>query len=576
MVLQRYKLQIASHFVAQTGWTAEELANLMEVPPDRTLGDLALPCFKLAKTMRLAPPVIAQALAQDLQTCTIVHHAEATGGYLNVRLTRETVTTDTLVHLRSNETVFQDARGAGQTVAIDLSSPNIAKPFSMGHLRSTVIGTALANLFETSGYKTVRINHLGDWGTQFGKIIVAYRTYGDEATVSANPITELNRLYVQFHEEANERPELDDAARAAFKRLEDGNEEDLTLWRYMIDVSMKEFEKTYRLLGTKFDYNLGESFYNDKMDAVVDELREKGLLEESDGAEVVQLGETMPPCLIRRSDGATLYPTRDLAAALYRARHFHADHLLYVVGGEQRLHFQQVFAVLRKMGYTFADACEHIAFGLMRMGGKKMSTRKGQIVRLQEVLDEAITRARAIIEEKNPHLQNADAVARAVGVGAVIFNDLKTYRLHDIDFTMDTALAFDGETGPYVQYAHARTCSILRKAGVLQAGPSVEGWVTSLPNTHAEDAVDDATWYLTLTLQGIEAIRVRAIEERDPSLVAKHALDIAQAFNRFYHDCPILTSDGELKAMRLALTDAVRVALLHAMTWLGIEAPSEI
>lgn len=574
MVLQRYKLQIASHFAAQTGWDTNELAGLIEIPPDRTLGDLALPCFKLAKTMRQAPPVIAAALAKELEACSIVEHAEATGGYLNMRLKRQAITTDTLAHLHSGEGVYNDTRGAGQTVAIDLSSPNIAKPFSMGHLRSTVIGTALANLFETSGYKTIRINHLGDWGTQFGKIIVAYRKYGDEATVNANPITELNRLYVQFHEEAKLHPELDDEARAAFKRLEDGSEEDLALWRYMIEVSMREFEKTYQLLGTTFDFNLGESFYNDKMDAVVTELREKGLLEESDGAEVVKLGDAMPPCLIRRSDGATLYPTRDLAAALYRARHFHADHLLYVVGGEQRLHFQQVFAVLRKMGYTFANACEHIAFGLMRMGGKKMSTRKGQIVRLQDVLDEAIARARAIIEEKNPHLQNPDGVARAVGVGAVIFNDLKTYRLHDIDFTMDTALAFDGETGPYVQYAHARTCSILRKANALSVGPSVKTWVTS--QCRADHAIDDATWYLTLTLQGIETVRLRAIEERDPSLVAKHALDIAQAFNRFYHDCPILTAEGNLKALRLALTDAVRIALLHALTWLGIEAPSEI
>jgi arginyl-tRNA synthetase len=553
----------------------------LEVPPDRSLGDLALPCFRLARERKAAPATIAADLAARVNALldrtagaqVPIASVTAMGPYLNLRLQRGWAWAY-LQDAMTTDGYFADRELAGQIIAVDLSAPNIAKPFAMGHLRSTVIGTAVCNLLESRGARTERINHLGDWGTQFGKILVAYARWGDIDAVRANPIAELNALYVRFHEQAQAQPALEDEARAAFKRLEDGSEEDLKLWRWMVDVSLAEFNRTYELLGSRFDHNLGESFYNDKMDAVVDELRAKGLLVQSEGAEVVLLDDVdLPPCLIRRSDGATLYATRDLASALYRHRHFHAERLLYVVGGEQRLHFLQLFAVLRKLGYDFAERCEHVAFGLMRLGGKKMSTRKGQIVRLEEVLQEAIARARAIIVEKNPEIAEPDAVARAVGVGAVIFNDLKTHRLHDIDFDLESAVAFDGETGPYVQYAHARACSVLRKAFGVQLASEDSPAVTW---SQAPSVIGAAEWALQLELLRFPDVRARAASERDPSLVAKHALDVAQAFNRFYHDCPILPATGDVRPYRLGLTDACRRVLRASLDLLGLGHPEEI
>ncbi len=573
--------QIANSLSKQLMIDESILASWLEIPPNSEMGDLALPCFRLAKELHKSPQVIAADIADALVENELVESAVPAGPYVNFRLNRATAMEQVMRQIRDDDAFYHGAQGAGQVVAIDLSSPNIAKPFSMGHLRSTVIGTAIANLLESDSYQTLRINHLGDWGTQFGKIIVAYHRYGDEAKIKANPIQELNALYVQFHEAAQDDPSLDDEARAAFKRMEDGNEDDLRLWRWMIEVSLEEFAKTYAMLGTSFTHNLGESFYNDKMDAVVKEIQSLGLLVESDGAEVVMLEDVgLPPCLIKRSDGATLYATRDLAAALYRHKDLCADRLLYVVGGEQRLHFEQVFAVLTRMGYDFAKNCKHIAFGMMRLGGKKMSTRKGQVVRLQEVLEEAVGRAKEIINEKNPSLQNADLVAKEIGVGAVIFNDLKTNRLHDIDFSMETALAFEGETGPYVQYTHARSCSVLRKAYLLDAGVSPEQLVTHSQAIAQVDSqtvsLDDPTWELIKQLSLFPGLRNRAIDEYDPSLIAKHVLDICQAFNHFYHDCPILTADEPIRSIRLALTDAARLTIRNSLQLLGIGYPAEI
>ncbi len=601
--MDRFVHQIAIQIAAHVEASADDLVNWLEFPPDSALGDVALPCFRLAKTLRKAPQAIAIDLADKLGANPLFI-PEPVGPYLNMRLHRGAAWKAIRRQIADDDGFFTSRRGLGQTVAIDLSSPNIAKPFSMGHLRSTVIGTALANILASDGYRPLRINHLGDWGTQFGKIIVAYRRFGDETAVRAQPIQELNALYVRFHEEAAIDPALDDEARAAFKRLEDGDAENLALWRWIVSVSKGEFQRTYELLGTAFDHTLGESFYNDKMPSVVQELADKQLLTQSAGAEVVMLEEDgLPPCLIRRSDGATLYPTRDLAAALYRHRSLGADRLLYVVGAEQRLHFQQVFAVLARMGYGFASRCSHIAFGMMLMDGKKMSTRKGQVVRLQEVLEEAVARARAIIAEKNPDLREADRTARDIGVGAVIFNDLKTNRLHDVDFTMETALAFEGETGPYVQYTHARACSVLRRAGLLapetgspaalvtpaaevtpddsRAAPLSPARIAAADASmdtsgHAKDQLDDAAWELAKLLSRYADIRLRAADEMDPSLIAKHALDISQAFNRFYHDCPILSAEEPLRAFRLALTDATRVTLRASLELLGIAQPAEI
>lgn len=580
--MQRFYTQLAQVLHKYTQVDLELLTSLFEIPPDKSLGDIALPCFRFAKEWRKAPQAIAQDIVAQVTDESIIERAVAQGPYVNFYLTRKLALTEVLEDVALDRGVFTSDRGASQTVAVDLSSPNIAKPFSMGHLRSTVIGTAISNLFTSDGYKVLRINHLGDWGTQFGKIIVAYHAWGDPVLVQNNPITQLNALYVKFHEEAVQHPELEDQARATFKRLEDGNEDDLTLWRWMVDVSLAEFARMYELLGTTFTHNLGESFYNEKMDAVVAELAEKNLLVTSDGAEVVMLDDLgLPPCLIRRSDGATLYATRDLAAALYRHKELDATQLFYVVGNEQKLHFQQIFRVLSLLGYDFASSCYHVAFGMMRLDGRKMSTRKGQVVRLEDVLQEAISRAHAIIEEKNPTLPDVDHVAQAIGVGAVIFNDLKTNRLHDIDFSLTNAVAFDGETGPYVQYTHARACSVLRKANVLldNASPSkmVMPWQNDVLYAHGEtSSIDNPTWNLIKEISKTSATRLRAIDEADPSLIAKHVLDVCQAFNHFYHECPILTADISVRALRLALTDATRIVIRASLLLLGLQYPAEI
>lgn len=579
--MQFFKEALASALSRHVAIDITTLVGWIEIPPDKQLGDLAFPCFQLAKSLRKSPQAIASELAPALAHEPFIAKVEAVGPYINVHLNRKQALAFWLTQMGEDRQFFISHRGDNKAVAIDLSSPNIAKPFSMGHLRSTIIGTALANLLETDGYQVFRINHLGDWGTQFGKIIVAYHRYGDVEAIKQHPIQELNALYVRFHEEAEANPTLEDEGRAAFRKLEDGDQATLDLWRWMVSVSMEEFNRTYAMLGTKFTHVLGESFYNDKMAAVVSELSDKQLLITSDGAEVVLLeAENLPPCLIRKSDGATLYATRDLAAALYRYHELGATRLWYVVGGEQRLHFQQLFSVLGHMGYSFANDCKHIAFGLMKMDGKKMSTRKGQIVRLQEVLDEAVRRAREIIEEKNPGLVNADATAKAIGVGAVIFNDLKTHRIHDINFSLEQAVAFEGETGPYVQYTHARACSVLRKAGLLQGATSTGEWVTNDMTSDdilfSGEEIDDITHELIKSITNFSEIRLRAIDEADPSLIAKHVLDISQAFNRSYHELPILNADPFLRKLRLRLTDATRLTIRMALEILGIEHPDEI
>ncbi|GMA50260.1 arginine--tRNA ligase 1 [Alicyclobacillus contaminans] len=545
---------------------AEDIVEHLEYPPNPDLGDLALPCFRFAKTLRRNPADIAKDVASALAEHPAFARAEATGGYVNVQLNRDALMRDVVRTLQSHpEQWFSRQRGQGRTAAIDYSSPNIAKPFGVGHLRSTVIGQAIVHLLEADGWRVVGINHLGDWGTQFGKIIVAYRKWGDEAVVRANPVRELFSLYVRFHDEAEKHPELDDEAREWFKKLEEGDAEATRLWQWFIDESLKVFRAMYHRLGVQFDHYLGESFYNDMMQVVVDELRSKGLLVESDGAEVVDLSAwNMPPCIIVKSDGATIYATRDLAAANYRHDQFGADTLLYVVGAEQTLHFQQVFKVLELMGRSWAANCQHVAFGMMKYNGERMSTRRGKIVYLEDVLDKAVAEAKRIIEEKNPSLEDKDSVAEAVGIGAVIFNDLKSYRMHDVDFRYEEVLNFDGETGPYVQYTHARACSVLRKA---EATPGQAGSVDNLVDVH------DAEWRLITVLAQAQEVLERAVDELDPSLIARFLLDVCHAFNRFYHDCPILSAEAA-RDQRLALTDAVRSALAYGLHLLGLKAPT--
>jgi len=484
--------------------------------------------------------------------------------------------------------------GEGKTVVVEFSSPNIAKPFGVGHLRSTVIGHALARIYEALGYRVVRINHLGDWGTQFGKEIAAYKRWGDPERIKANPIPELLALYVRFHEEAEQNPELEEEGRAWFKKLEEGDREARELWQWFVDESLKAFRQTYRLLGVEFDHYTGESFYTDQIPRVVDALREKGLLQESEGAWVVDLSEReMPPCLILKADGTSIYATRDLAAAIYRHEQFGFEKMLYVVGAEQTLHFRQVFAVLEKMGHAWASRCEHVPFGLMQIEGKKMSTRKGRVIFLEEVLQEAVERAEAIIQEKNPSLPDRQVVARQIGVGAVIFHDLKTNRIHNVNFSWDEVLNFDGETGPYVQYTYARTQSVLRKARALREGADAREATTA--GGDGVNAAGDAAiagdqagawdapwlehskaWEVCLHLLQFGKAVERAAAGNEPSQVARYLLDLCQLYNRFYHDERILVEDAQEREAKLRLTEAVGQVLKRGLYLLGLEAPPQI
>lgn len=541
------------------------LELMIEKPKNQELGDLAFPCFTLAKLKRKSPNLIAEELSKKINS-PIFEKVEVVGAYLNFFLNKKTASEKVV-----NEIISQKGKygaltfGNGGAVTIDMSSPNIAKPFSMGHLRSTVIGNSLALIVEKCGYKPIKINHLGDWGTQFGKLITAYQLWGDAEKVKQNPIKELLTLYIKFHEEAEMNPSLEDQGRSWFKRLEDGDEQALKLWKWFRDESLKEFSRIYQLMNVEFDSYAGEAFYNDKMERVVKLLEENQLLVESEQAQVVELTEEqLPPCLIKKSDGATLYATRDLAAALYRQEEYQFVQSLYVVGHEQSLHFKQLMAVLAKMGYDWSKQMHHIPFGLMLKDGKKMSTRKGKVVLLEEVLNESIAMARHNIEEKNPNLPNKDNVAKQVGVGAVIFHDLKNNRMNDIEFSLEEMLRFEGETGPYVQYTYARACSILRKANV-----NAELGALSYENTWEKE------WKVTSLLMDFSPAIKRACINFDPSQVAKYIIDLAQAFNKYYAEVKILEDTPEQQA-RLTLVYAVTEVLKEGLRLLGLEAPVEM
>ncbi|WP_060203048.1 arginine--tRNA ligase [Sporosarcina koreensis] len=535
--------------------------HMLERPANSKLGDFALPCFPFAKVLRKSPVTIAEEIAGSL-THPSIRKAKAVNGYVNIFLNRGEIT-DNLLHKILNQSAAYGSSNEGNSgvVTIDLSSPNIAKPFSMGHLRSTVIGNSISLLLEKNGYQPVKINYIGDWGTQFGKLLTAYRKWGIEKDVRQAPIETLLKLYIRFHEEAEVDPSLNDEGRAAFKALEDGDVDALALWEWFKTESLKEFQRIYDLLGVTFDSYNGEAYYNDKMEPVVQELEDKGLLVESEGAMVVELEESIPPCLIKKSDGATLYATRDLAAALDRKRTYDFVKSIYVVGNEQSLHFTQVKQVLGKMGHDWANDIVHVPFGLILQGGKKMSTRKGKIVLLEEVLKDAIELAQKNIKEKNPTLANQSEVAEAVGVGAILFSDLKQHRKHDIEFNLETMLQVEGETGPYVQYANARAHSILRKAQVSK--------------TFAINEVNDYEWETVKLLEQFPQTVKRAADELDPSLIAKYAVDLSQAFNSFYGNVQVLTDHASLP-YRSALIESVTIVLTESMRLLGMKAPQEM
>lgn len=565
-----FKAQVISSLQAilPVELTAEQLDSLLEVPKTSKLGDLAFPTFILAKQLHQAPVKIAADSAAKIDQ-TSFEKVQAVGPYLNFFLDKQQFSQDTLQQILKQQGNYgQQDLGHGGNVPIDMSSPNIAKPMSMGHLRSTVIGNSLAELLKKVNYQPIKINHLGDWGTQFGKLITAYKLWGSEEEVKKDPINKLLQYYVRFHKEDVAHPELDDQAREWFKKLEDGDAEAMRLWKWFREISLQTFMKVYDRLGVSFDSYNGEAFYNDKMDEIVDILESKKLLHESRGAQIVNLDKyDLNPALIKKTDGATLYITRDLAAAVYRKRTYHFVQSLYVVGSEQTNHFKQLKAVLTEMGETWASQIHHISFGLITSGGHKLSTRAGRVILLEKVLDDAVELAQKQIEAKNPGLQNKQQVAEAVGVGAVVFHDLKNNRMDNFDFNLEEVVRFEGETGPYVQYTHARAESILRKSGKTAA--DLNG---ALQQT---DAQDPDSWDVVKQLAEFPEMIKRAVAEYEPSVIAKYALHLAKAFNQYYAHVRVLQDDPGL-AGRLSLVKSTAIVLKEALRLLGVKAPDEM
>ncbi len=548
--------------------SAEEIAALLAYPPDKAMGDLAFPCFKLSKAMRKAPPMIASDIVSALGGVSGFARVEAVSGYVNFYID-EAVFTGSMIDriISEGDDYGRGHDGDGKTFVIDYSSPNVAKPFHIGHLGTTVIGHSLKSLYAFSGWKCIGINHLGDWGTQFGKLIVAYRKWGSEEAVNKGGIDELVALYVRFHKEAEEDPSLNDLARAEFTKLEHHDEENLKLWKWFIAISIAEYEKTYDQLGIKFDYYTGESFYTDLMPAQVERLRERELLKLDDGASIVDLGEyNMPPCLILKRDGSTLYPTRDIAAAVYRKETYNFDKCMYVTSTQQILHFRQWFKVLELMGYDWHGQLVHIPYGTVSINGAKLATRTGNVLLLKDIFKMAIEKVGKIIEEKNPELENKDEVAEAVGVGAVVFYYLTNSRIKDSDFNLDDALSFEGNTGPYAQYTYARCCSILEKAGELPISDKTAGYNPC-----------DAETALAKTLSLFPEKISDAVRDSEPMVITRYILDICADFNRFYHDCHILSAEAEnAKAFRVRLTSAVKTTLGNAFTLICLKKTPKI
>lgn len=545
--------------------TAEELAGMLEYPPDETMGDLAFPCFRYAKLLRTAPPKIAAALAASISGEEFADVAAA-GGYVNFKVANTYLTDEVLTSVEAKKDRYGASDiGAGKTVVFDYSSPNICKPFHIGHLGTTVIGHSLKLLHAFEGYSCVGINHLGDWGTQFGKQIVAFRLWGDRETVEKGGIDELVRLYVKFHEEAEKDPSLNDTARAEFQKLEEGDPDNIALRNWFVEVSMKEYNTTYGQLGITFDSYKGESFYVDKVPEVLSILQEKGLLKIDDGASIVDLSEyNMPPCLILKNDGTTIYPARDIAAAVYRKRTYAFDKCVYVTSSAQNLHFAQWFKVVELMGFDWADELVHVPYGTVSIGGAKLATRTGNVVLLKDLFRQSIEKVREIMEEKNPNLADKDETAEAVGVGAIVFNYLYNSRIKDINFTIESALSFDGSTGPYAQYTYARTCSILGKAGNIDVTDS--SGITA----------DEEAGVLKVLARFPEKV-AQAVDEYEPCVIARFVIELCTAFNRFYKACPILSAeDAAVKAFRIRLTAATKTVLATALHLICLKTPEKI
>ena len=545
--------------------TSEEISQLIEIPPKPEMGDFAFPCFRLAKSYHKAPPMIAQDLKESIGDQAFLSEIKVVGGYLNFYVDKAQYAQQ-IIDKYNNATDYGCSdQGKDKTICIDYSSPNVAKNFHVGHLRTTIIGNSLYKIFSKLGYKVVRINHLGDWGTQFGKLIVAYKKWGSREAVEEKGIEELMDIYVKFHEEAEKDDSLNDEARAWFLKMEQGNEEALEIWQWFRDISLKEFMRVYNILGMEFDSFAGESFYRDKTADVIKRLTDDGLLKESQGAMIVPLDEyDMPPCIVAKKDGSSIYATRDLAAILYRKATYNFDRCLYVTGLEQKLHFAQVFKVIELMGNDYAKNLVHIPYGLVSLKSGKISSRKGNVIFAEDLLRESINKTTSIIEEKNPDIPDKEEVAKQVGIGALIFNDLYNQRIKDVIFDWNKLLNFDGETGPYVQYTYARASSVLRKIG-------------EVPDTIDYTLLtDEASIGLLKEIERYPQVIKDAAERYEPSVIARYSIDLAHAFNKFYHECQINVEDETTKYTRTNVVKIARYIIKDALSLLGIQCPEQM
>lgn len=543
----------------------DTIAGILEIPPKEDMGDFAFPCFQLAKIFRKAPNMIAEEIAGKIEVTKDLSKVVPMGPYVNFFVNKEIYVKEVLGKVGEN--YGSSDIGKGKTICIDYSSPNVAKNFHVGHLRTTIIGNSLYHIFDKLGYHVERINHLGDWGTQFGKLIVAYKKWGSKEAVEEKGIPELLDLYVKFHNEAEEDDSLNDQAREWFAKMEQGDQEALSIWEWFKDISLVEYKRIYNVLNVDFDHYTGESFYRDKTNAVVKELDEKGLLKESEGAMIVDLDEyDMAPCLVTKKDGSSIYATRDLAAIFYRKNTYNFDKCIYVTGLEQKLHFAQVFKVVELMGYEWAkDQLIHVPYGLVSLEGGKLSTRSGNIVYAEDILKESVSKIKEIIEQKNPDLENKDEVAKKVGIGAIIFNDLYNQRIKDVTFTWEKIHNFDGETCPYVQYTYARAASVLRKTGITDVGEIDASLVT-----------DDTSVALLKEIERFPQIVKTAAERLEPSVVSRYVMAVAQAFNRFYHENQCNVEDENLMKARVKLVIVAKQVIKDGLELLGIQCPEQM
>ena len=545
----------------------ETVSRILEIPPQEDMGDFAFPCFQLAKIFRKAPTIIAQEVAEKIKKTDFVSKTAAMGPYVNFFIDRTMFVSEMLKQV-SVDNYGSSEIGCGKTICIDYSSPNVAKNFHVGHLRTTLIGNSIYRIYKKLGYRVERINHLGDWGTQFGKLIVAYKKWGSKEAVEQNGISELMKIYVKFHEEAEKDDTLNDEARAWFVKMEQGDEEALSIWEWFKDISLIEYKRIYELLDVDFDSYAGESFYRDKTSAVVDELKKKGMLKESEGAFIVDLEKyDMTPCLIMKKDGSSIYATRDLAAIFYRKKTYDFEKCIYVTGMEQKLHFAQVFKVVELMGYEWAKTdLIHVPYGLVSLEGGKLSTRSGNIIYAEDILRESVSKIKEVINDKNPDLQDKEEVAKMVGIGAIIFNDLYNQRIKDVTFSWDKIHSFDGETGPYVQYTYARAASVLRKTGITDVPEEIDSSLLT----------DEASVSLLKELIRFPEVVETAAERLEPSVVARFVMSVAQAFNHFYHENQCNVEDEKLKRARVKLVIIAKEAIKDGLDLLGMKCPEQM